>query len=52
LTGVNLAAASYRTAAEPNSIVFIPSGHFAAYTGDGFELASGAARDWFTTHLY
>jgi pimeloyl-ACP methyl ester carboxylesterase len=51
LTGGNLAAAAYQTAAEPKSIVFVPGGHFAAYTGDGFELASGAARDWFATHL-
>lgn len=51
LTGGNLAAAAYQTAAEPKSIVFVPGGHFAAYTGDGFALASRAARDWFTTHL-
>jgi dienelactone hydrolase len=51
LTGGNLAATAYQTAAEPKSIVFVPGGHFAAYTGDGYERASGAARDWFTTHL-
>lgn len=51
LTGGNLAAAAYQTAAEPKSIVFVPGGHFAAYTGAGFALASRAARDWFTTHL-
>ncbi|OBA58977.1 acetylxylan esterase [Mycobacterium sp. 1100029.7] len=50
LTGGNLAAAAYQSAAEPKSIVFIPGGHFAAYT-DGFALASRVARDWFTTHL-
>ncbi|OBF18202.1 acetylxylan esterase [Mycobacterium kubicae] len=51
LTGGSLAAAAYQTAAEPKRIVFIPGGHFAAYTGQGFKLASEAARDWFTTHL-
>lgn len=51
LTGGNLAAAAYQTAAEPKKIVFVPGGHFAAYTGDGFALAAGAARDWFATHL-
>ncbi len=51
LTGGNLAAAAYHTAAEPKSIVFLPGGHFAAYTGTGFAVASAAARNWFTKHL-
>ncbi|WP_328606971.1 alpha/beta fold hydrolase [Amycolatopsis sp. NBC_00345] len=51
LTGGNLAAAAYGTAAEPKKIVFIPGGHFAAYTGPGFDIASAAARDWFLQHL-
>jgi uncharacterized protein len=51
LTGGNLAASAYRTAAEPKRIVFLPGGHFAAYTGDGFLVASQAARDWFLEHL-
>jgi dienelactone hydrolase len=51
LTGGNLAAAAYQTAAEPKKIVFLPGGHFAAYTGTGFTTASQAARDWFLLHL-
>jgi len=51
LTGGNLAAAAYHTAAEPKKIVFLPGGHFAAYTGEGFTVASQAARDWFDAHL-
>jgi len=51
LTGGNLAAAAYETAAEPKRIVFLPGDHFAAYTGDGFATASAAARDWFLEHL-
>jgi uncharacterized protein len=30
---------------------FVPGGHFAAYTGAGFDIASTAARDWFVRHL-
>jgi len=51
LTGGNLAASAYQTAAEPKKIVFLPGGHFAAYTGDGFTVASQAARDWFLSNL-
>ncbi|GHF81686.1 alpha/beta hydrolase [Streptomyces thermodiastaticus] len=51
LTGGNLAASAFETAAEPKKIVFLPGGHFAAYTGDGFARASGASRDWFLEHL-
>jgi dienelactone hydrolase len=51
LTGGNLAASAYQTAAEPKKIVFLPGGHFAAYTGDGFTVASQAARDWFLSQL-
>jgi dienelactone hydrolase len=51
LTGGNLAASAYETAAEPKKITFLPGGHFAAYTGDGFTAASQAARDWFLEHL-
>ena len=51
LTGGNLAAAAYATAAEPKKIVFLPGGHFAAYAGEGFTAASEAALEWFTTHL-
>ena len=51
LTGGNLAASAYQTAAEPKKIVFLPGGHFATYTGDGFTVASQAARDWFLSNL-
>ncbi|MFD5029785.1 alpha/beta hydrolase [Streptomyces sp. NPDC058220] len=51
LTGGNLAASAFQTAAEPKKIVFVPGGHFAAYTGPGFGIASAAARDWFAEHL-
>jgi hypothetical protein len=51
LTGGNLAASAYETAAEPKKITFLRGGHFAAYTGDGFTAASQAARDWFLEHL-
>jgi dienelactone hydrolase len=51
LTGGNLAAVAYSSAAEPKDIVFLPGGHFDAYTGRGFVVASQAARDWFVRHL-
>jgi dienelactone hydrolase len=51
LTGGNLAASAFQTAAEPKKIVFLPGGHFDAYTGDGFTVTSQAARDWFLRHL-
>jgi hypothetical protein len=51
LTGGNLAATAYQSAAEPKKIVLLPGGHFAAYTGDGFTVASEAARDWYLQHL-
>jgi hypothetical protein len=51
LTGGNLAATAWQTAAEPKKIVFLPGGHFAAYTGEGFKTASQEARDWFSQHL-
>ncbi|MCW3038454.1 MAG: hypothetical protein JWM31_359, partial [Solirubrobacterales bacterium] len=45
------ACAAYETAAHPKKLVLLPGGHFDAYTGTGFEISSGAARDWFTEHL-
>ncbi|WP_406175068.1 hypothetical protein [Streptomyces sp. NBC_00996] len=51
LTGGNLAASAYETAAEPKKIVLLPGGHFAAYTGDWFTVATQVARDWFGEHL-
>ena len=37
--------------ADPKKIVLVPGGHFDAYVGRGFEISSGAARDWFVEHL-
>jgi uncharacterized protein len=45
------AFATYNRALEPKKLVILPSGHFDAYTGNGFEMASGAARDWFVQNL-
>lgn len=45
------AFASFNQAREPKKLVVLPGGHFDAYTGSGFELASGAAREWFAQHL-
>lgn len=46
-----LGAAAYNTAVEPKKVVVLDGGHFAAYSGAGFEVSSGAARDWFVQHL-
>ena len=45
------AFAAYNRAHEPKRLVVLPGGHFDAYLGEGFERASGAARDWFVEHL-
>ncbi len=45
------ACAAYETAAHPKKLVLVPGGHFDAYTGEGFAISSGAARDWFVEHL-
>ena len=46
-----LGAAAYNTAVEPKRIVVLKGGHFDAYSPAGFEISSGAARDWFVEHL-
>jgi uncharacterized protein len=46
-----LAAEAFETAAHPKKLVLVPGGHFDAYVGPGFEISSGAARDWFVDHL-
>jgi pimeloyl-ACP methyl ester carboxylesterase len=51
LTGGNLATAAFETASQPKELVLLPGGHFAAYEGEGFDIASAAARDWFLEHL-
>lgn len=50
LTPTDLALEAYHRALEPKKLVILPGGHFDAYTTD-FELAAGAARDWFVEHL-
>ncbi len=45
------AFAAFNQAREPKKLVVLPTGHFDAYTGSGFAIASGAARDWFVEHL-
>jgi fermentation-respiration switch protein FrsA (DUF1100 family) len=45
------AFAAFNLAREPKKLVVLPGGHFEAYVEPGFELASGAARDWFVQHL-
>ena len=50
LTVADEALAAYNRALEPKRLVLLPGGHFDAYVDD-FELASGAAADWFATHL-
>ena len=41
---------AYHRALEPKKLVLMSGGHFAPYEAE-FELASGAARDWFVTYL-
>jgi hypothetical protein len=50
LTQTDIAIAGYEQAREPKKLVILPGGHFDAYV-DGFDLASGAAAEWFTQHL-
>ena len=50
LTVADLAIAGYEHAREPKKLVILPGGHFDAYV-TGFDLASGAAADWFRRHL-
>lgn len=50
ITGVDLELEAFNRALEPKKLVLLSGGHFAPYE-DEFELASGAARDWFVLHL-
>jgi uncharacterized protein len=50
LTVADQALAAYERALEPKRLVTLPSGHFDAYVA-GFEVASGAATEWFVQHL-
>jgi hypothetical protein len=44
------ALAAYNRALEPKKLVTVDGDHYAVY-GESFETTSGAARDWFLTHL-
>ena len=46
----DLALKAYERALEPKRLVMIKGGHFDPYLGE-FKTASGAAIDWFKTHL-
>lgn len=50
LTVAEIAIDAYSQAREPRKLVLLPGGHFDAYV-EGFDLASGAATDWFIEHL-
>ena len=50
LTPCDLAVAAYERAREPKRLSILPGGHFDAYVA-GFDISSGAARDWFVQHL-
>jgi fermentation-respiration switch protein FrsA (DUF1100 family) len=51
LAVADLAFETYNRAREPKKLVILPGGHFDAYVGHGFDIASSAARDWFVDHL-
>jgi uncharacterized protein len=51
LAAGEIATAAFETAAHPKRLTLVPGGHFDAYEGTGFEITSGAARDWFVEHL-
>jgi fermentation-respiration switch protein FrsA (DUF1100 family) len=50
ITCTDLELEAYNRALEPKRLVLLAGGHFAPYVEE-FELSSGAARDWFVTHL-
>jgi hypothetical protein len=45
------AFAAYQQALEPKKLVVLPGAHFDAYVDPMFQVAAGAARDWFAEHL-
>lgn len=51
LVAGEMACEAYETAVHPKKLVLVPGGHFDAYQGEGFEISSSAARDWFVEHL-
>jgi len=48
---VHLAREAFTRAGEPKKLVVLPVGHFDPYEAPCFTAASGAAVEWFTTHL-
>ena len=50
LTATDLALQAYNRALEPKKLVLFEGGHYDPYV-NLFEISSGAARDWFVTHL-
>lgn len=50
ITCTDLQLEAYDRALEPKKLVLLSGGHFAPYEPE-FDLASGAARDWFVHHL-
>ncbi len=50
LTPTDLALDAFDRAGEPKALKMLPGGHFAPYT-DLFEQSSGAAVNWFKSHL-
>jgi hypothetical protein len=42
---------AYNMAQEPKRLLITEGGHFGLYAGEGFEIASSAARDHFVEHL-
>lgn len=51
LTPIDEALGAFNLARAPKELVILPGGHFDAYVGPDFELASAAARDWFVRYL-
>ncbi len=50
VTVTDLALSAYERALEPKQLVTVNGGHFDPYLGQ-FDIAGGAARDWFIEHL-
>ena len=46
-----LATAAFEKASHPKKLQLVGGGHFDAYAGEGFDITSSAARDWFVEHL-
>ena len=51
LSPADLSAAVHARAMEPKSLTILKGGHFDAFQGEGFEIASTAALRWFEKYL-